>query len=542
MNSLAKKRAENWLTPYFDETSQEKVRSLLQNSKELEAAFGQNLSFGTGGLRAIMGVGTNRLNRYTIRAATQGLATYLIQQNNTNKPVLIGYDVRHNSKEFALEAARVLAANNLSILLMDEVAPTPLISFGCRHMGCSAAIVITASHNTAEYNGYKIYSSDGVQIVTPNDDEIKQHLDLVRIETVTLSPIDSPLIKKIGKELDAAYLKELKNWQLFPSEPLRIIYTPLHGTGLRIIPDALKSWGYKDIELVEAQKKADGNFTHAPQPNPEDPKALQLGSDQLILSERDILIATDPDADRIGIVIRHRKKAVLLTGNQVACIALHHLCKTKPRRSDSAILKTIVTTELFQKIGADFGVPCIEVLTGFKYIGAKITDWERSSGSPSFLFGAEESCGSLYGNMARDKDAISASCLIAEIAAQAKKENKTLLDRLHELYDLYGIHRDLLVSVSVNPMEQLRKNPPSSIGSITVLSIDDFLKKTTDHPISDVLRFRLSDGSKIVIRPSGTEPKIKVYAEVVKKNILQLDRDIQNCDNKLKLLISELIK
>jgi phosphomannomutase len=537
-----RKRAECWLTDAYDETTRLEVMKILEKPDQLFAAFSKELSFGTGGLRELMGVGTNRINVYTIRTATQALANYIKKMGISSPTVLIGYDVRHNSVTYAEEAAKVLSHNQITTLLTKKSCPTPLISFGCRHYNCTAAIVITASHNPSTYNGYKVYWSDGGQIVSPHTEGIQAEINQAPI--LSIGP--NGKIHFVGYELDDAYLSELTKWQLFPPSPIELIYTPLHGTGIRLIPKALQSMGYNDIEYVELQKPEDANFSNAPSPNPEDPTALKLGTEQLIQTGRDLLIATDPDADRIGVVALHRKKAVILTGNQIASLSLYHLCKTLSQRNQfpvrAACIKTIVTSELFRKIGESFGASCIEVLTGFKYIAEQITQWEQGPNQPTYLFGAEESCGYLYGNLARDKDAISAACLIAEMGAQAKKEDKTLVDRLYDLYSLFGIHCERLVTLPFNksPMTSLRNNPPTSVGGITVNSIQDYLKEGLNLPKSDVLRFWLDDGSKLVIRPSGTEPKIKIYAETFLINSQNLNEDILNCDQKTHHLTEEL--
>jgi phosphoglucomutase/phosphomannomutase len=565
--NTALKRAKSWLKETFDEATRREVQRMIDSDpKALSDAFFQELSFGTGGMRALMGVGTNRLNIYTIRAATLGLANAILQQPHPPKghSVFIGYDVRNHSKEFAEEAARVLAASGIRVRIAREICPTPLVSYGCRHFGCSAAIMITASHNPPAYNGYKVYWNDGGQIVFPHDQEIIAEVRKVTVDKpIPLSPLDSPLIVRVGHELDEAYLKELKCLQLYPPKPVKILYTPLHGTGIRIIPEALRNWGYEDLSFVEEQKNPDGNFTHAPSPNPEEKKALELGTKQLLKEQQDLLIATDPDADRMGIVVLDKGKPAALTGNQIACLCLHHICTALTSRgefpSNAAFIKTIVTTELFRKIAEHFGGVCIDVLTGFKYIGEQMTLWQNSFDAYQYVFGAEESYGYLFGTLVRDKDAISASCLITEAAALTKKQNLTLADRLCQIYEKFGVHRESLANLSFEEgsigreqmnalMQRLRKKPPSAIGAIPVQRFEDYLSSKSKNlvtnqtdaltlPKSDVLRFWLHDGSKLVIRPSGTEPKIKIYGEVVHENVTNADREIQLADERLKNLI-----
>jgi phosphoglucomutase/phosphomannomutase len=548
------KRAREWLQDPFDEQTKSEVRRLIETDPQgLSDAFFKELSFGTGGMRGLMGVGTNRLNIYTIRAATQGLANYLKKQPEPEQgfSVFIGYDVRHNSRLFAEETARVLAANEIHVLLTKDICPTPLVSYGCRHYGCSAAVMITASHNPPQYNGYKVYWSDGGQIVPPHDEGIIREVRAVRsLADIPTVPLSSPLIRSIGTELDTAYLSELKSLQLYPElagSPLKILYTPLHGTGIRIIPQALKSWGYQHVHLVEEQKTPDGNFPHAASPNPEEHKALEIGTRKLLKDKLDLLIATDPDADRIGVVAAGEK----LTGNQIACICLFHICCALQLQQkfppNAAFIKTIVTTELFRAIATSFNAACIDVLTGFKYIGEQITLWENSFDAYQFLFGAEESYGYLFGTQVRDKDAISSACLIAEAAALAKKQNLTLVDRLYQIYQKFGVYREsldtLVFTDSAEGMKQmsalmkrLRTHPPSSIAHQSVVSIEDYSTGKLPLPKSDVLRFWLQDGTKLVIRPSGTEPKIKLYIEVVQKEPKDINHSIVACDQRLKIL------
>lgn len=542
-------RIQSWLKgPYDPETKAEIRRLQAHDPKALNDAFFKDLTFGTGGMRGLMGIGTHRINIYTIRMATQGLANYLKLQPIENPSVFIGYDVRHHSREFALETAKVLAGNGIQVLLSKEICPTPLVSFACRYYHCSAAVMITASHNPPQYNGYKVYWSDGCQVVAPHDEGIMAEVAKIK------SPNQVNLgtnYKEIDSEIDTLYLAELKKLQMLPelSEvPLKIVYSNLHGTGIRLVPKALKDWGYSRVSLVEKQSTLDGAFPFAQYPNPEEEKALQLGTEQLQKEKGDIFIATDPDADRIGVVTSQMR----LTGNQTACLCLHHICTTLTAKnefpSNAAFIKTIVTTELFKSIAESFGGKCIDVLTGFKYIGEQIGIWEKSFDGYQYIFGAEESYGSLFGTFVRDKDAINAACLIAEVAACAKKQNLTLVDRLHQIYRKYGIHREALINLAFSDskagmeqmgalMKTLRQNPPSHIAGRPVVNLEDYLSGKGGLPPSDVLRFWLDDETKLVIRPSGTEPKVKIYAEVKHKADKNLDASIQACDEKLKKLV-----
>lgn len=551
------KRIQSWLDGPFDlETKKEIRRLLAEDPQALSDAFFQDLSFGTGGMRSLMGVGTNRINVYTIRSATQGLANYLKKQKTKKPSVFIGYDTREHSREFAIEVAKTLVGNGIKVFITEDFCPTPLVSFTCRYLRCSAAIMITASHNPPQYNGYKVYWADGGQIVAPHDAGIVDEVG--RVKEVMLGELGSKDIHWIKGEIDAAYLKELKTLQIYPElnpGSLKIVYTSLHGTGIRLVPKALASWGYEKIALVGPQVFPDGKFPNAPSPNPEEEKALQMGTTLLLKEEADLLIATDPDADRIGIVIRHGKKAFRFTGNQIACLCLYHICSSLKEKNKMpphpVFIKTIVTTELFKKIADSFGYDCIDVLTGFKYIAEKIDLWEKNKDPMQFVFGAEESYGYLFGTFVRDKDAISTSCLIAEMASTLKKRGKTLQDLLYWIYQKYGIHRESLANINFpngqegmeqmkNFMTHLRKTPLSHINGQKVVLFEDYLSGTLPLPRSDVLRFWLDDKSKLVVRPSGTEPKIKIYAEVVEDKVDNLEKQIAACDEKLNELLGSL--
>ncbi len=541
MNDLPpaiRSRIDAWLTgPYDDKTKSEIQKLLKENPQALSDAFFKDLSFGTGGMRGIMGVGTNRMNIYTVRKASQGLANYLKNMGS----VFIGYDVRNHSKEFAITTARVLAANGIKVFLTKDICPTPMVSFGCRHFKCKSAVMITASHNPPEYNGYKVYWEDGAQITPPHDQGIIDEVH--RVDKVpALAPKDSPLIQLVGDEFDAIYLEEIKKLQLLPElKKIKIIYSPLHGTGIRILPEALKSWGYKDIHIVEEQRSLDGNFSSAPSPNPEEKAALELGTKQLISEEGDLLIATDPDADRIGVVSKGPHQ---LSGNQVACLLLDHICISSKLPPKATFVKTIVTSELFCKIAKNYGGMCVDVLTGFKYIGAKMAEWEKDK-THTYVFGAEESCGYLFGDFVRDKDAISSACLITEAAAKAKAHGKTLHDLLYDLYRKYGVHREHLISLKFSDseksmrqmqekMQNLRRNPPQEINGKKVSKVEDFLPGSAEFPPSNVVRLWLEDETKIVVRPSGTEPKIKIYIEVVEALSPDIEGKLKACNERIQ--------
>jgi len=538
----------NWLNGPLDETTKTEILKLLkENPQELKEAFLHNLSFGTAGARGLMGVGINRFNIYTIRAMTQGLANYLIKQK-INKPVVIGFDNRNNSNLFAKEAARVLSGNNIKTFLFKELRPSPIVSFTCRYKKCAAAIMITASHNPPKYNGFKVYWQDGAQIIPPHDKGIIEEVKkITNWQDIKLSELNSKLIIYLNEEMDNAYLKSLETLKTNKQQKeLKIVYTNLHGTGITMIPKALNNWGFSEIFFVEEQKTTDGNFPNAPIPNPEDPQALQLGLKLLQEKKADLLIATDPDADRIAIAIQHDEKQYIFNGNQIACLLFNYILQYSTRKKNDAIIKSIVTTELLKEMAKQNNIACFNVLTGFKYIAELMEKWQQDK-SYQFLLGAEESYGYLVEDFVRDKDSISAACFLSSYAEIAKKENKNLLDILHEIYKKYGLYQEDLLSLKFDDtkegydkmnsiMQTLRTTPPKTIANIAITSIEDYKTQNTSLPKTDMLIFNLSDMSKIIIRPSGTEPKMKIYLNTVEKNFTTIDEGITICQNKLKIL------
>ena len=567
------KRTLQWLEPPFDEETKRQVQNLLDHDPyALVDLFYTTISFGTGGMRGVMGIGTNRMNKYTIRGATQGLANYILKQTkgNTHR-VFIGYDCRKNSRQFAEETARVLAANGIEAHVTKELRPTPFVSFGCRHLKCTAAVMITASHNPAEYNGYKVYWSDGAQVVPPHDMGIIEEVKKIESQQeVKLTSFDHPLIHEVEEDVDEAYFQALAPLQNYPDDNkssgsnLHLIYSSLHGTGITLMPEALKRWGFTNVSFVKVQITPDGSFPSAHSPNPEEAEALHLGCEQLIKENGDLFIATDPDADRIGVVVNHQGKAVILNGNQVAALLVFYLCTTFSKLGkmpeNGAVVTTIVTTDLFPLISSAFNLTCFQVLTGFKYIGEKIHEWE--DGKFSFIFGAEESLGYLYGTHSRDKDAMIAACLLSEMALQEKAKEKTLVDLLHEIYRQFGLFREKQLSVSFGSskegaekmqkiMTQLRGTPPKEICGQPVVVLEDYQtsvktftntgkKEKLNLPKSNVLVFALEDESKFIIRPSGTEPKIKIYGMVRQKLKGNIDEDLQACDRRLDKILKTL--
>lgn len=571
LDPSVRSRIQQWLDGPYDEKTKSEIRRLMkEDPAALTDAFYKDLSFGTAGLRDLMGVGTNRLNPYTIRMATQGLANYINKHVKGPKSVFIGFDSRHNSTIFAQQTAQVLAANGIQVLLLKELRPTPFISFGCRYKKCTAAVMITASHNPAEYNGYKVYWSDGGQIVPPHDTGIMAEVNAIKkIEDVKMADLHHPLIQIVDEKLDQAYYDAIRPLQHFPEvnkregAKLKISYTSLNGCGITMSPIALKDWGFTNVNFVEAQIKPDGDFPTTKFPNPEFPETLKLGIEQLQKSHSNILIANDPDADRTGAVALHQGKPVILSGNEIASICVHYICETLKRQKKmspkGAVVTTIVTTPLLKKITESYGETCFEVLTGFKYIGEKIHLWEGAKDGYQFLFGAEESLGFLIGTHARDKDAVVSTCLLSEIALQAKLQGKTLVDLLYAIYKEHGIFREKQDSLSFKPskenmmkiqalIENLRKKPPDQIGGQKVTAIEDYesgvsqnlatgKKEKLTLPKSEVLLFRLADESRLVIRPSGTEPKIKFYAAAHTKTFSSIPDGIGSCDEKLEKLL-----
>ncbi|HON98049.1 MAG TPA: phospho-sugar mutase [Bacteroidales bacterium] len=536
----------NWLRQPIDEDDKQWILNNLEtNPQELMEAFYQDLEFGTGGLRGIIGIGSNRMNKYTVSIATQGLANYILQ--NANKPfkVVIAYDSRNMSKEFANISAEVLSANEIEVFLFSELRPTPLLSFAVRYLQATAGIVITASHNPKQYNGYKVYWSDGGQLVPPHDKGVIDEVKKVGEYSNVKKNINKSLIHIINDEIDNAYLNQLNKLQ-FLSEIVpksqKIVYTPLHGTGVTLVPKALHSWGFDNLFLVEEQSILDGNFPTTKSPNPEEKAAMELAINKAKQIDADLILATDPDADRVGTGIKmSNNEYKLLNGNQIASLLTYYnlemLKQLNSLPSNAFIVKTIVTTELMRKIADEYNVKTYDVLTGFKYIAELI---RLKEGKEKFICGGEESYGFLSADWVRDKDAIMTSCQIAELQEYAAMNGKTLMDILEMLYEKYGYFLEDQKSISMTGIEGMenmkklmdnyRNNPPEMINNIPVVKILDYqiskaknIKNNSidniDLPKSNVLQFILEDDTKITIRPSGTEPKIKYYFAIVRKNI-----------------------
>lgn len=552
---------EFWLQDdYFDEATKQELLAIRNNAEEVEDRFYRDLEFGTGGLRGVIGAGTNRMNFYTVRKATQGLANYILQQGGQEKGVAIAYDSRRFSPEFAKEAALCLCANGIKAYLFDALRPTPELSFAVRQLGCIAGIVITASHNPPEYNGYKVYWEDGAQITAPKDVEIIAQVKAVTdYHTVkTMDETDAKtqgLLNIVGKEIDDAYMVELKKQIVHPevikevAKEISIVYTPLHGTGLVPVTRVLEELGFENVYVVPEQADPDPEFTTLEYPNPEDPKAFTLAIKLAKEKHADIILATDPDADRLGVYALDRATGeyVSFTGNMSGMLIAEYLLREKTKTNtmpeNPALVKTIVTTNMSDVLTKDYGVKQIEVLTGFKYIGEQIKFFEQDH-SYQYVFGLEESYGCLAGTHARDKDACVAVMCLCEVAAYCKKMGITLWDQMIQLYEKYGYFKEGLHTVTMKGvtgaqaikdiMSGMRENPMKELAGLKVLAVRDYdtnvvtdmitgEKSETNLPKSNVLYFDLENDSWCCARPSGTEPKIKFYMGVKGESLADAD-------------------
>ena len=563
-------QANIWLNGNFDDETKTEVRNLMANNPtELTDSFYRDLEFGTGGLRGIMGVGTNRMNKYTVGMATQGLANYLQMMFPGLNPIkmAISHDSRNNSKYFAQIVAEVLSANGFIVFLFDDLRPTPELSFAIRHLGCQSGVMVTASHNPKEYNGYKAYWDDGAQMIAPHDENvIKEVQKIISIDEVKWTGVAENIIS-IGAEIDKLYLDQIAALSLSPDiirrqKNLRIVYTPLHGCGRKLVPDILARYGFENIHMVKEQAIADGNFPTVHSPNPEEHDALDMAIKLAQEIHADLVMATDPDADRVGIAIRnHKNEMILLNGNQTAALLFYYILnRWKGKgylKGNEFIVSTIVTTRLLAEIAASHGVEYFDCLTGFKFIADVIRQHE---GTRKFIVGGEESYGYLIGDFVRDKDAISACAMIAETAAWMADKGKSLFDLLMEIYVQYGLFKEGLISVTrkgksgaeeiQQMMVDFRNTPPLFINNSRVVKIKDYLslletvvatghEKSIDLPKSNVLQFILEDGSIISVRPSGTEPKIKFYFGV-REPLLSLD-DFEHTEKHLDSKIASII-
>jgi phosphoglucomutase len=574
MNMLSvddiRKKAAKWLGNEFnDETRKEVGEMLDKDEKKLIDAFYQDLEFGTGGLRGIMGAGTNRMNIYTLGMATQGLANYIIKNcGNSGLRVAIAYDCRNNSRYFAETTANIFSANGFEVFLFESLRPTPELSFAIRYYKCQTGVVITASHNPPEYNGYKAYWDDGGQVVAPHDEGI---IDEVR-KIVSVNEIrfngKKEKIKIIGKETDELFLKEVQKMSLNPDiinkfNDIGIVYTPIHGTGITLVPPALKLFGFRNIIHVPEQDKIDGNFPTVKSPNPEEPDTLKMAINKAVECGAELVMATDPDADRLGIAVKNRKgEFILLNGNQTGVILVYYILsqfmERKKYKGNEYIIKTIVTSDLLERIAEGYKVEYFNVLTGFKFFAELI---RKNEGRKKYIGGGEESYGFLPGEYVRDKDAVASCALVAEAAAWSKSRGKSLFELLLDIYIQYGFYKEKLINIVRKGkdgadeikamMTSYRNNPPKKINNNRVIKINDFEKQISfdtleetetkiDLVKSEVLQFFLEDGSKISIRPSGTEPKIKFYFSV--NTTLKSADKFEETEKYLDQRISDIIK
>lgn len=535
-------KAKLWLGESYDQQTRDAVKNMLENDPaELVECFYRDLEFGTGGLRGIMGPGTNRMNKYTVGAATQGLANYLLKSFSDLQEISIAIacDSRNNSQFFSRITAEVMAANGIKVYLFDSLRPTPELSFAVRHLGCQSGVMVTASHNPKEYNGYKVYWNDGGQLVSPHDKNVIAEVQKIKSVNEIKFSGNNDKINIIGSELDEIYLNKLAELSLSPEvisrqKDLKIIFSPIHGTGYKLVPEILKRFGFTNVMLVEEQSIPDGNFSTVHSPNPEEKAAMHLALELARKTDADLIMATDPDGDRVGIGVKDLKgDFVLLNGNQAASLLIYYLIKkwkaNGKLQGKEFIAKTIVTSELLKDIAESNGVESFDVLTGFKYIADII---KKHEGKKVFIGGGEESYGYLVGDFVRDKDAVASCAMLAETAAWAKDEGMSMFEMLINIYHEFGFYLEDLISITKKGksgaeeiqkmMENYRTTPPKEINGIKVVKVKDYKsgketdlingeQKDIDLPKSDVLQFFLEGGSKITVRPSGTEPKIKFY-------------------------------
>ena len=570
MNQAINQKIASWLEGNFDAATKEEIRSLQANQPDLlEDAFYRNLEFGTGGLRGLMGVGTNRVNKYTIGMATQGFSNYLLK-TYPNDPisVAVGHDSRNNSRFLAETTAQVFAANGIKVYLFEALRPTPELSFAIRQLQCKAGVVCTASHNPKEYNGYKAYWNDGGQLVPPHDKNVITEVEAIQsLEEVKWTGGDA-LIEIIGAEMDASYIAMLKTLSVYPEviaaqSDLKIVYTPIHGTGITLVPKVLEAYGFKNVHVVEEQATPDGNFPTVAYPNPEESETMRIGLEKAKALNADILLGTDPDADRVGIGVKnHKGEWVLMNGNQTAVLAFAYMMEARRAKGIAApndmVVTTIVTTEMINEVARQNEVNCYNVLTGFKWIAELVKEKE---GKENYIIGGEESFGLMIGDQIRDKDAVSAVALLCEMAAYEKNKGKSLFDKMIELYMQYGFYYEHLISITKKGMngqqeitammEGYRKQPPTEIAGMKVVSLLDYqlqvstnlqtgVQTTIQLPKSNVLQFVTEDGTKISARPSGTEPKIKFYFSVntVLPNKESFDEVYAHLQNKIITIIT----
>ncbi len=572
MDTAIEAKTASWLKGNFDQATKDAISKLQkENTSELADAFYRNLEFGTGGLRGIMGVGTNRMNKYTVGMATQGYANYLKKSfPGEEVKVAIAHDSRNNSRFFAETTANVFAANGIKVYLFESLRPTPELSFAIRHFKCQGGVVCTASHNPKEYNGYKAYWTDGGQLVPPHDKNVIKEVEkIASVDDVKWTGGEKN-ITIIGKEVDEAYIEMVKGLSVYPDvitkqHDLKIVYTPIHGSGIMLVPQVLKRYGFTNVHIVEEQKTPDGNFPTVGYPNPEEKETMSIGLAKAKELDADILLGTDPDADRVGIGIKdNHGEWVLMNGNQTAVLAFNYMIEARKAKGiaqpNDMVITTIVTTGMINRIAEKNNVKCYNVLTGFKWIAEMIREKE---GKENYVIGGEESFGLMIGDKIRDKDAVSAVAILCEMAAYEKNKGRSLFEKLLELYVEYGFYKEDLISITKKGMdgqqqiaammEGYRKNPPKMInGSAVVQLLDYELQKgknlqsgdewKIELPKSNVLQFVLADGTLISARPSGTEPKIKFYFSINDKlnSAAEFDTMNKKLDEKIKAIIADM--
>ena len=562
---------EKWLNdPCFDKDTKKELKEIKENEKEIEDRFYKDLEFGTAGLRGVIGAGTNRMNKYTVGKATQGLANFILKEGTQDKGVAIAYDSRHMSKEFSEETALCLNANGIKTYVFESLRPVPELSFTVRKLGCTAGVMITASHNPPEYNGYKVYWDDGAQIVPPKDkqiiDEVNAITDFSTIKTMNKNEaVEKGLYVQIGKEVDDDFVNTLKSLVLNPDvikkeqDNVTIVYTPLHGAGNVPVQRVLKELGFTHVYVVPEQEKPDGDFPTVSYPNPEDKKAFKLALELAEKVDADVVLATDPDSDRLGVYSKDENgEYVPYTGNMSAIlIAEYELSQKKEKGllpANGAIITTIVSSNMTKDLAKEYGLTMFETLTGFKWIGEKIRQFEENNNSYSYQFGFEESYGCLISPHARDKDGISAVMALCEATAYYKSKGITLWEQMINIYKKYGFYKEGQVSITLKGadgaeqikamMEKMRKNPPKKLGSYDVLEVRDYKEHTivkadgtkleTDLPTSNVLYYDLNDNSWCCVRPSGTEPKIKFYMGVKGKSMEEAEQKLEELTEEMK--------
>jgi phosphoglucomutase len=572
MDATILAKVNTWLTGNYDDTTKTEIKKLQkENENELADAFYKNLEFGTGGLRGLMGVGTNRMNKYTVGMATQGYANYLkLYFPGQEVSVAVAHDCRNNSRFFAETTANVFAANGIKVYLFEDLRPTPELSFAIRRFKCKGGVVCTASHNPKEYNGYKAYWDDGAQMVPPHDKNVIKEVDKIASVNDVKWAGGEANITMIGKEVDDAYMDMLKGLSIYPDiiakqKDLKIVFTSIHGTGITLVPEVLKRFGFTNVNIVDEQKIPDGNFPTVVYPNPEESEAMSIGLKKAKALDADILLGTDPDSDRVGIGVKDNSgNWVLMNGNQTAVLAFNYMIEARKAKGiaqpNDMVIKTIVTTDMIDAIAKASGVACYNVLTGFKWIAAMIKEKE---GKENYIIGGEESFGLMIGDKIRDKDAVSAVALLCEMAAYEKEKGRSLYQKMQELYVQYGFYKEHLVSITKKGMdgqqqiaammEGYRSNPPKTIDGADVAELLDYEMQTgknlltgktwkIDLPKSNVLQFVLGDGTKISARPSGTEPKIKFYFSINAKlnSVADYDKVNKSLDERIKRIIGDM--